>query len=359
MILSIHVVFKLYFFPIKYILKCEFKKGFNFTSMLGEDNHLFTRRAPEIKGKHSISELVKLSIGNVDQWIYIRGKNHNYPILLMLHGGPGTAQIGFMRKFQQDLEKHFVVVQWDQRGAGLSYSKHIPLESMNIEQFVHDTIEVVHCTLERLHQKKLNLVAHSWGTIIGMLAVTRATELFKRYFGIAQVSNMADNERLSYTHLLEKVRLNEKVHKDLVEIGPPPWENRKHDRIHQKYMEEFGGGITRDGKMVNKILMSLLTSKEYTLLDCFRHVKGMYFSMNCLQDEMRKVDLKEQVSEVNIPVHFLMGRHDLTTPYEPTKVFFDELNAPEKQWTWFENSAHTPSLEEPEKFLQILIDEVE
>jgi len=327
--------------------------------MLGEDNHLFTRRAPEIKGKHSISELVKLSIGNVDQWIYIRGKNHNYPILLMLHGGPGTAQIGFMRKFQQDLEQHFVVVQWDQRGAGLSYSKNIPLESMNINQFVHDTIEVTQYILKRLNQNKLYLVAHSWGTIIGMLAVTRAPQLFTRYFGISQVANMIENENLSYIHLLEKVKTNEKAYNDLVEIGPPPWQNMKHDRIHQKYVEKFGGGITHDGKMVNKIFISLLTSKEYTLLDCFRHFKGMYFSMNCLQDEMQKVDLKEQVSQVNIPVHFLMGRHDLTTPYEPAKVFFDELAAPEKQWIWFENSAHTPSVEEPEKFLQILLTETE
>ena len=84
----------------------------------------------------------------------------------MLHGGPGTGQIGFIRPFQQELEKHFVVVQWDQRGAGLSYSKKIPPQSMNINQFVHDTIEVTQHILKQLNKKQLYLVAHSWGRLL-------------------------------------------------------------------------------------------------------------------------------------------------------------------------------------------------
>lgn len=52
-----------------------------------------------------------------------------------------------------------------------------------------------------------------------------------------------------------------------------------------------------------------------------------------------------------------MGKHDLITPYEPTERFFNEIKAPEKQWIMFENSAHTPILEEPEKFKEILLSE--
>src|SRR5690625_6140371 len=102
-------------------------------------------------GEHAISELVKIKVGNSEQWIYIRGKNRNQPILFMLHGGPGTGQIGFTRKFQQGLEQHFVIIQWDQRGAGLSYTKHLPVESMNIEQFVSDTIEITDRKSTRLN----------------------------------------------------------------------------------------------------------------------------------------------------------------------------------------------------------------
>lgn len=87
---------------------------------------LFIRKVPKINGKDAVSELVKVNIGGVEQWIYIRGENKYNPILFMLHGEPKTGQIGFIRKFQQNLEQHFVIVQWDQRDAGLSYSPKIP-----------------------------------------------------------------------------------------------------------------------------------------------------------------------------------------------------------------------------------------
>lgn len=145
------------------------------------ENRLFIRRVPRIHSKHAISELLKINIGNVEQWIYIRSENRHNPILFMLHGGPGTGHIGFIRKFQQSLEKHFVVVQWDQRGAGLSYSTNIPLASMNINQLVNDAIEITHYILKLFKRKELYVIGHSWGTILGMLAVSRAPHLYKRY----------------------------------------------------------------------------------------------------------------------------------------------------------------------------------
>lgn len=318
---------------------------------------MFIRRASKITGDNAISELNVVTIGGVEQWIYIRGKNRNKPILLMLHGGPGTGQIGFIREFQFDLEQHFVVVQWDQRGSGLSYSKKIPPESMNIDQFVQDTIEVTKYILNRLERQQLYLIGHSWGTILGILAVTHAPQLYKRYFGVAQVTHVKSSDRISYTKLLEKAQIenNEKAYEALFQIGPPPWNDLKHDRTHQKYIETFGGGITHEGKMVRKILLSLLKSKEYTLRDCIRFLQGQFFSMKNLQAEILQLNLMERIDRVNIPIHFIMGKHDLTTPYEPTKKFFNKIEAPEKKWLMFENSAHSPMWEEPEKFMEVLL----
>lgn len=315
------------------------------------------RKAPKISGKQAVSELVKVNIGNVEQWIYIRGENRNKPILLMLHGGPGTGQIGFIRNFQQNLEQHFVVVQWDQRGAGLSYSTNIPLNSMSIDQLVNDTIEITHYILKLFKRKELYVVGHSWGTILGMLAVSRAPHLYKRYFGISQIANVKTSEKLSYIHVLEKAKQdnNQKAYIELSGIGPPVWNSLKQARIHQKYTEMFGGGITRDRKMVYKIIKGLLFSKEYTILDVVRYFKGLHFSMNCLQAEMMTVDLEHQIKSVDIPIYFLMGKHDLISHFEPAKQFFNKIKAPEKQWVWFENSAHTPILEEEEKFIKKLL----
>ncbi len=321
---------------------------------------MFIRRAPKISGENAVFELKEIRVGHDKQWIYIRGENKRHPILLMLHGGPGTGHIGFYRKFQTELEKHFVVVQWDQRGAGLSYSKKIPSESMNIDQFVNDTVEVTNYLLEYLTRQQLYLVGHSWGTILGMLTIKRAPQLYKRYFGVAQVTDVAASERLSYTKLLEKAKMENyhKAYEKLLHIGSPPWDNLKSDRIHQNYVEALGGGITRDGKLVRKILINLLTSKEYTIFDSIRFLQGQFFSMNHLQEEMRRVNLIETVDEVEIPINFLMGRHDLITPFEPTEDFYHKLKAPEKKWVMFEESAHTPNIEEPKKSMDTILSEV-
>jgi pimeloyl-ACP methyl ester carboxylesterase len=300
-------------------------------------------------------------IGNVKQWVYIRGKNRNHPILLMLHGGPGTSQIGFIRKFQTELEQHFVVVQWDQRGAGLSYSNKIPGASMHIDQFVQDTIEVTGYILSRLNRQQLYLIGHSWGSLLGMLAIKSAPHLYKRYFGIAQLTHVKSSDRLSYKKLLKKVKAenNGRAYKTLLRIGPPLWNNLKHDRIHRKYIESLCGGMTRNGKMVRKMLLNLIISKEYTWRDCWRYMQGQFFSKHHLQSEMEHINLQEIITCVHTPICFLMGRHDLITPYEPTEHFFKGIKADEKQWIMFEQSAHSPFLEEPARFLKVLLSETE
>lgn len=265
-----------------------------------------------------------------------------------------------MRKFQQDLEKHFVVVNWDQRGAGLSYSKGIPKDSMTINQFVADTLELSHYLCKYFEQDKIYLLGHSWGTMIGLLAIYKEPSLFMRYFGVAQVVNYLSAEKLSYKKILEKAisTNNQKAIKALESIGEPPWNNLKHDQVHQQYVDSFGGGISHDNKLINKILLALLFSREYTLLDMIRHIKGQHFSLTSLQNEMRNLDLNK-IDSVDVPIYFCMGRHDLIVPPQLTYAFYRRLQAKDKHWIWFEKSAHSPMFEEREKFLGIIISETD
>jgi len=68
----------------------------------------------------SIAELQKINLGDLDQWISIRGRDRANPVLLWLHGGPGSAQMPLAHKYDERIEEEFVVVHWDQRGAGKS-----------------------------------------------------------------------------------------------------------------------------------------------------------------------------------------------------------------------------------------------
>jgi len=120
------------------------------------------RHTVPIKGDSSISVLESVLLDGIEQWVLIRGEDINKPAILFLHGGPGNSQIGWAPHYQSLLEKDFVVVNWDQRGAGLSYSDTIPAESMNIMQFIEDAYEIVKYVLNRLNKQKIYLVGHSW-----------------------------------------------------------------------------------------------------------------------------------------------------------------------------------------------------
>ena len=59
------------------------------------------------------------------------------------------------------------------------------------------------------------------------------------------------------------------------------------------------------------------------------------------------------------PVYFFEGRHDYNTPWELVQEYYDKLDAPKgKTLIWFENSAHSPNLEEPERFSRVMINRV-
>ena len=91
---------------------------------------MLKRRTKNNYTENGIAELFTMELRSYKQWVMIRGKNNDNPLLLFLHGGPGTPNIGVATDTQKQLEENFVVVNWDQLGAGLSYSKKIPKEAL-------------------------------------------------------------------------------------------------------------------------------------------------------------------------------------------------------------------------------------
>ena len=97
------------------------------------------RTAP-VPGPDPIAELIPADIGGMTQWLLIRGADRSAPILLWLHGGPGGADAG--HGVTTALERDFVVVHWDQRGAGKSNPPDFDPATMTLDQFLADAREV-------------------------------------------------------------------------------------------------------------------------------------------------------------------------------------------------------------------------
>ena len=292
----------------------------------------------------------KVTVGSIDQWISLRADDVANPIILFLHGGPGTALISFSRKPERSLEKDFLVVNWDQRGAGRSYSRGIRKEDMTIERFVADAEELVEILLRRFNQEKLFLAGSSWGSIVGMKLAAKRPDLLRAYIGIGQIVEMNRGEEISYLFTLNAAKSlgNEKALRELTSIGHPPYKKLNHGGIQRKWLSKFHGA-TYEGSLVGTLLRNF-SLRDTRFLDPYRFVRGAMLSLSCLEDEQNQVNLMAEIPAVEVPVYFCSGRKDYNVPFELSEEYLEKLRAPKKQMIWFDRSGHLPNFEEPEKF---------
>ena len=174
----------------------------------------------------SIAEIISIPIGNQEQTIMVRGRDVDNPVMLYLAGGPGGTDLGVMRA-DVGLEQDFVVVTWEQRGVGKSYSALDPIETLTLDQMVADTVELTGYLQKRFDEEKIYLVGNSWGTILGALAVQDHPELYHAFIGTGQMVSPRDTDIMFYEDTLAwaKETGNDELVNELEKNGLPPYEN--------------------------------------------------------------------------------------------------------------------------------------
>jgi pimeloyl-ACP methyl ester carboxylesterase len=319
---------------------------------------LIPARTPLIEGEEAISSLENVELGGVEQWLLIRGRDQGNPVLLYVHGGPGSAIMSLARRFSSRLEEHFVVVHWDQRGAGKSCSSEVPDDGWSLEQFLSDAHELTQWLRRRFGVEKIYLVGHSWASVLGIWTVQRHPELFYAYVGVGQVVDEKRNEEISYRFVLDRARAegNEKALEELGEIAPP-YRNKEELLRQRKWLSHYRGDVYSGGGMWS-FAPTLALSSEYTLREKLFYLRCMYNSLERATPEDERTDFLESARRLEVPVYFFTGRHDYNTPFELVEEYVSVLQAPHKEIIWFENSAHNAPLEEPDRFQDELIDRV-
>lgn len=311
----------------------------------------------------SISEKIHVNINGVEQGMFIKGKDKTKPVLLFLHGGPGMPEYAVSRKYTTVLENDFTVCWWEMRGAGLSYSPDIPLETMTFEQLISDTIEVTNYLRKRFGQEKIYLMAHSGGTFTGIQAVARAPELYKAYIAMSQISNQFESEKLAYKYMVEQFtrlgdeKMLQKLNKySINEINMPSYYAMRDAPMHK-----LGVGTTHNMKsVISGVFMPVMLNKEYTFSEKINIWRGKAFNTKTanLWCKLVEMDLTRKVTKLDIPVYFCEGIYDYTCSYTLAKAYFEKLQAPMKGFYTFKQSAHSPLFEEPGKMQHILQEDV-
>nr|WP_320026213.1 alpha/beta hydrolase [uncultured Acetobacterium sp.] len=305
--------------------------------------------------RSSLSEKSWVKINGVEMGMIIKSKDITQPILLFVHGGPGMPEYWLNESYPTHLENLFTVVWWDQRGAGLSYYNDIAPETMTTAQMVDDTIAVSNYLRQRFHQNKIYLMAHSYGTYIGIQAAAKAPGLYHAYFGVAQVVNLDLSEALAYEFMLDyyKSADDKKIVKQLEES---PYDSEDYQKIRDRLMHQAGiGTIHNMYSVISGIFLGVMKNREYMLLEKINIWRGKNSSKNTvLNEEFRQCDLGETLTRVDVPLYFFSGAYDYTVNRYLSEAYLDEIQAPKKHFYLFEDSAHSPIFEEPDAVTAIL-----
>jgi len=306
-------------------------------------------QTPPIGTPNGIAVLEEVPLNGSPQALLIRGRDVSKPLLLFLHGGPGSAGMWFEHHAMRELEASFVCVNWDQRGAGRSLRSAPAPETLTIAELVADTIALIEHLLARFGHQRLVLVGQSFGSVLALKVAAARPDLLHLVVGVGQVVDMQRGEEISYRYTLDAARHagDRRAVRQLERLGPPPLYGRAFF-TQRRWLAAYRGDTW--GLDVLGVIAVGLRAPEYSLMDAVRFFRGARHGHRLLWRELMGVDLATEIPELAVPVVFFAGCHDFTTPFALVEEYYAALRAPLKRLVWFERSAHMPNLEEPLRF---------
>lgn len=313
----------------------------------------------ELKG--SISMMQKIKLNGREEWIIVRGNDSTKPVLLFVSGGPVGSELGWIRRFNADLEKDFVVVVWEEPGGGKSY-KAIDFKTVKVDDYFKDIYELTLWLKKRFNVEKIFLVGHSWGSVPTIMVAHKHPELFYSVVNIGQMINFVENDRFGYNLSLEAARKanDKKIVSALEKNGPPPYGRNGFSKYTYYLGNKYGTNTLMSVEDTNHeyekgLYFHGFNIPEYGLMDRAYWFLGLINGMNYIYSPLLdSLDLTKQVPRLDLPIYFGCGRHDYNAWFKLTEEYFNTLAAPKKEIIWFEESGHNMNCSEPEKFVELM-----
>lgn len=322
-----------------------------------------TSRLAELRRIHTpdgIDALEQVTLGGVRQWVSIRGQHRRNPVLLVIHGGPGSPTMPLSWAYQGPWEEFFTVVQWDQRGVGKNAAdanRGALTPTLTAERIIADAVELAGWLRSRLATDRIVVMGYSYGSMIATALVQRTPEWFHAYVGVGQMAPGGDAH--IYARLLELAEAagHAEALRELRAIAPYPRSGQTMADLLlvRKWARFFNGGWY--GKPTFDLLFDLPEwAPEYSQADLDAQADASrWFARTVMANPGPRV---ERGATFRVPVVLIMGRHDLHTPYEPAREWLESVTAPRKHLVTLDHAAHVPMLEQPGHFLLALIEHV-
>ena len=313
-----------------------------------------------MKHKNSFAHLEKITINDSSQWVLVRGKNIDAPLLIHVQAGPGLPMISEANEMEKQLhlENNFLVAYWDQRGCGKSFGKDILPETINLMQMADDVIACTKHLLKIYKKEKAVIVGYSIGATVSLMAAAKESGIFNAIFATGVDVDIPYANQYAFDFAMDKAvaRGDKKLIQKICKLKSQPIVAAKEFQQRGEILTNLGG--IKAGSNYSSLVLStikhVLLSRFYGIRGLIKTMKGMEFCQNALLPELNSLNLFEKVTKVAVPVHFIQGSLDGIAPLEKGRAYYEQLQAAHKSFTVFEKSAHTPQYDEPAKFSNLI-----
>jgi pimeloyl-ACP methyl ester carboxylesterase len=218
---------------------------------------------------------------------------------------------------------------------------------------VTDTVSLLDYLRHRFGGKTY-VAGFSFGGTVGAYAAARRPDLVATLVAVGMDIDGAAAGTCAYNFAVAaaRQRVRRRATRQLEAIGPPPHLSSKQFATRVRWATNFGGVTTGEtyATLARGLLASLVRSPDYAARDVIRAVRGISAPQAALLPELATLDLARTVPRIDVPVVMVQGRRDRVAPGAAAQRYASTLQAPGKRLVWFDNSAHTPHLEEPGKF---------
>jgi pimeloyl-ACP methyl ester carboxylesterase len=311
--------------------------------------------------KNKLNRLIYIeeyvSINGIEQYLFHSGTKYANPVMLFLHGGPGSAESLLAHAFQEKWEDIFTVVHWDQRGAGKTLTKN-PDKYPTIDLMLKDLLEVIQYLKKKYNKQKIIVLGHSWGSVLGSTFIKQYPEEVAYYIGVGQVVGMLENERVGFEKVKELVlqAKDNKSLKKLEALGDYPG-----DKYNSTFMNKCGALRRIQGKynlaagLSLSIFNTVLKSPILKFSDLSALIKAAKAN-DKVMEFLLAFDLKSESAEYKVPMYYILGENDWQTPYVLAKEYFNRITAPNKDIYIIPNAGHMTMLDQPTSFFDALLE---
>lgn len=300
-----------------------------------------------------INEQMYVDINGTKQWISIYGQDKDNPVLLYLHGGPGSSTSPYDYAFTRKWSDVYTVVTWDQRNCGKSYSPDQNDIKITYDLMMNDGVEMTKYLLDYFGKNKITLLGHSWGTYLGSNLIFQYPEYYECYIGTGQLVDFCQNE-IAFKEEAVKWVGNDEEGKKLIEKLTVGDFSMEYYAARNALMEKYGYDIFADGTDYN-LLAAQIFNPYYSLGDFYKYINADFsiYADFLNSDEFGKFSLLDK-TDYQIPFYNINGDRDYQTNYLLAQDYFESLNAPRKKMYIMKDTTHGLLESKSEEFSEIL-----